>query len=82
MPRLRRQISFDLKPKAIDSAFPVTLHYYSPHRTSSLFDLKEKDSRPYSLQAEVVNMTKDGLVYPSVGEARRCLYACYCECTG
>ena len=53
VPRLRRQISFDLKPKAIDSAFPVTLHYYSPHRTFSLFDFKKNNTRPYSLQAAV-----------------------------
>ncbi len=65
--------------RAINLALPVSLHYYIPHLTSGLFE-KQKDSHSYSLQVEVVNMAKDGLVYPSVVEARRSSHVCYFEC--
>ncbi|KAL2173073.1 uncharacterized protein P884DRAFT_252692 [Thermothelomyces heterothallicus CBS 202.75] len=60
LPLLHRQF----RAKAIYSAFPATLHYYSPRRVSSLFDIKEKDSRPDDLPNEGVNVAPDGLVYP------------------
>ncbi|KAJ0160969.1 hypothetical protein CTA2_7000 [Colletotrichum tanaceti] len=52
--------------KAIYSSFPATLHYYSPRRTSTLFDHSENDTRPYDLFDEGVNVDKSGLVYPAV----------------
>jgi hypothetical protein len=43
------------------------MHYYSPHRLSSLFDCREKASRPDDLPDEAVSVADDGLVYPCVG---------------
>ncbi|CCE32962.1 uncharacterized protein CPUR_06884 [Claviceps purpurea 20.1] len=59
---LRRQFSV----KAIYSSFPATLHYCSPSRTSALFNIEEKDSRPEDSVAEGVTIDKDGLVYPAI----------------
>lgn len=42
------------------------MHYYSPHRLSSLFDCREMDSRPDDLRDEAVYVADDGLVYPRV----------------
>jgi hypothetical protein len=57
----RRQFSV----RAIYSAFPATLLYYSPHRRSSLYDHREVDSRPDDLYEEGIILAKDGLVYPT-----------------
>ncbi|KAG6236962.1 hypothetical protein E4U23_000146 [Claviceps purpurea] len=59
---LRRQFSV----KAIYSSFPASLHYCSPSRTSALFNIEEKDSRPEDSVAEGVTIDKDGLVYPAI----------------
>ncbi|KAK4152363.1 hypothetical protein C8A00DRAFT_16322 [Chaetomidium leptoderma] len=58
----RRQFSV----KAIYSSFPATLLYYSPRQRSSLYDIKESDSRPDDLYDEAIHVEKDGLVYPAV----------------
>ncbi len=64
--RLRWQSS--CKPNANYSAFPATLHHYSPRRVSSLFDNSiEEDSRPDDLSCDnAVEVAEDGLVYPGV----------------
>ncbi len=69
-PLCRRNIS-QLPPDAmaVYTAFPATLHYYSPHRVSSLYDCREKESRPYSLVQQAVYLADNGLVYPRVRRA-------------
>jgi len=72
MPRLCRAISqVPLNPTAVYTAFPATLHYYSPHRVSSLFDCREKPSRPDDLLDEAVYVADNGLVYPCVEKPSR-----------
>ncbi len=67
VPLLRRAISqMPSEARAIYAAFPATMHYYSPHRVSSLFDCREMDSHPDDLRAEAVYVADDGLVYPRV----------------
>ncbi|KAJ4286888.1 hypothetical protein N0V88_007902 [Collariella sp. IMI 366227] len=51
---------------AIYATFPAIMHYYSPHRISSLFDCRENDSRPDDIRDEAVYVADDGLVYPRV----------------
>ncbi|KAK4139011.1 hypothetical protein BT67DRAFT_438320 [Trichocladium antarcticum] len=68
VPRLQRAISqMPLQSRAVLATFPATMHYYSPHRLSSLFDCSEKASRPDDLRDEAVSVADDGLVYPRVG---------------
>ncbi|KAK4151341.1 hypothetical protein C8A00DRAFT_17223 [Chaetomidium leptoderma] len=65
VPRLRCAISqMPFQARAIFATFPATMHYYSPHRLSSLFDCREKDSRPDDLRDEAVYVADNGLVYP------------------
>ena len=67
VPLLRRAISqMPFQARANYAAFPATMHYYSPHRVSSLFDCREMDSRPDDLHDEAVYVADDGLVYPRV----------------
>ncbi|KAK1766564.1 hypothetical protein QBC33DRAFT_104820 [Phialemonium atrogriseum] len=60
----RRQFS----TKAIYSSFPATLHYYSPQRSSSLYERKESGSPPEDIFDEGVTL-KHGLVYPAVDKS-------------
>ncbi|KAF9876296.1 hypothetical protein CkaCkLH20_06239 [Colletotrichum karsti] len=54
--------------EAIYSSFPATLHYYSPHLNSSLFDNEENDKRPDDIYDEAVIVDKDGTVFPAVSK--------------
>ena len=68
VPGLQRAISqMPFQARAILATFPATMHYYSPHRLSSLFDYREMASRPDDLPDEAVSVADDGLVYPLVG---------------
>ena len=72
MPHLCRSISqVPLNATAAYAAFPATLHYYSPHRVSSLYDCREKPSRPDDLLDEAVYVADNGLVYPCVEKPSR-----------
>lgn len=65
--RLRSHMSqMRFKARAIYATFPATMHYYSLHRVSTLFDCKQKDSRPDDLDDEAVYVAENGLVYPPV----------------
>ncbi|KAK3901357.1 hypothetical protein C8A05DRAFT_44988 [Staphylotrichum tortipilum] len=55
-----------LNAMAVYTAFPATLHYYSPHRVSSLYNCREKETRPYSLVYQAVCVGDNGFVYPRV----------------
>jgi len=72
MPHLCRATSqVPLNATAVYAAFPATLHYYSPRRVSSLYDCREKPSRPDDLLAEAVYVADNGLVYPCVKKPSR-----------
>jgi hypothetical protein len=72
MPPLGRTISqVPLKDTGVYTAFPATMHYYSPHRVSSLYDCREKPSRPDELIVEAVYVSDNGLVYPCVKRPSR-----------
>jgi hypothetical protein len=53
-----------LNATTVYTAFLATLHYNNPHRVSSLFDCREKPSRPDGLLDEAVYVADNGLVYP------------------
>ncbi|KAK2599130.1 hypothetical protein QQS21_005391 [Conoideocrella luteorostrata] len=52
--------------KAIYASFPCTLHYYSPRKTSSLYNQEDKNTRPYRIVDEEVKVSNNGLLYPAV----------------
>lgn len=63
VPLLRR----GFRAKALYTAFPATLHYFSRYSVSNLVDYnKEKKSDPDDLPLETVHVAPDGLVYPGI----------------
>lgn len=71
MPRLRRQMS-SFMARNLYQIFPATLHYYNPRSVSSLYDSRERGDPTHEMYSEAVYVSKNGLVYPAVGN---CLLA-------